>query len=124
MSDAVTKQDFKELRTEMQETAADIRTEMRDTSTEIRTEMRSMFEDMANVMDVMMTRIDERFTNLETALAKQQKDIQQILIRLDHIDKQLEINEQERLILGHQLERLDKWVHELADKINYNLSTP
>lgn len=87
----------------------------------LRREMRAGFDDILQVIDTLVTRFDERFTRLETAFAKQQADIQQILIRLDHIEKSLEISEQERLVMGHQLDRLDKWVHELAGKIGHKL---
>lgn len=103
-SDVATKQDMAGLRTE------------------IKQDMREMFDDVLGVIDVLTTRMDERFTKLEAAFAKQQEDIRQILVRLDHIDKRLEIDEQERLVMGHQLEQLDKWVHELAGKIGYKLS--
>ncbi len=29
----------------------------------------------------------------------------------------------ERLVMGHQLDRLDKWTHELANKIGHTLAT-
>ena len=41
---------------------------------------------------------------------------------MDKIAKQQEIDDDERLVMGHQLERLDHWVHEVADKIGYKLS--
>jgi DNA-binding ferritin-like protein len=36
--------------------------------------------------------------------------------------KQQEISDEERLVMGHQLDRLDAWVHQLADKIGVTLS--
>lgn len=51
------------------------------------------------------------------------EDIQNILNRFDSIEKQLKISEDERLVMGHQLERLNRWVKELADKIGYELTT-
>ncbi|MCA9324037.1 hypothetical protein KC992_02950 [Candidatus Saccharibacteria bacterium] len=56
----------------------------------------------------------------ETMATKE--DIQNILKRLDSIEKQLEISEDERLVMGHQLERLNRWVQELAAKIGYELT--
>ena len=61
--------------------------------------------------------IDKRFENVAS-----KDDTRKILNRLDSIEKQLEISEDERLVMGHQLERLDRWTHELADKIGYKLS--
>lgn len=51
-----------------------------------------------------------------------QKDMQRVLNFLDEIAKRQEISEDERLVVGHQLERLDRWTHELANKIGYKLS--
>lgn len=74
------------------------------------------------------TKLFKHMTTIETKLDKQienmatKDDIQSILARLDSIEKQLEITEDERLVVGHQLERLDRWTHELADKIGYKLS--
>jgi len=43
------------------------------------------------------------------------------LKQLDAISKKQEIDDDERLVMGHHLERVDKWAHELADKIGYEL---
>ena len=49
-------------------------------------------------------------------------DMKMVLISLDSVLKSQEINDDERLVMGHQLERLDKWVHQLADSIGYKLT--
>ena len=49
--------------------------------------------------------------------------MEKVLDMLDKISKQQEIDDDERLVMGHQLDRLDKWTHELAKKIGYNLTT-
>jgi hypothetical protein len=48
-------------------------------------------------------------------------DMQQVYNLMDKIAKQQEIDDDERLVMCHQLERLDRWVHEVADKIGYKL---
>lgn len=63
------------------------------------------------------TKLDTSLENMAT-----KDNIQQILNRLDSIEKQIEISEDERLVMGHQLTRLDKWIHELANKIDYKIS--
>jgi hypothetical protein len=42
--------------------------------------------------------------------------LQRIYDLLDKIAKHQEIDNDERLVMGHQLERLDHWVHEVATK--------
>lgn len=50
-----------------------------------------------------MTRIDERFTKVEGGVADMQKQIQHILNHLDSIEKRLEIADDGRLVMAHQL---------------------
>lgn len=48
--------------------------------------------------------------------------VDRIISSLDALAKRQEIDEEERLVMGHQLERLDQWVHQLAAKIGMELS--
>lgn len=41
---------------------------------------------------------------------------------MDGFLKKQETDDQERLVIGHQLGRLDSWTHELANKIGHKLS--
>ncbi len=61
-------------------------------------------------------KLDAQFEHMAT-----RDDINTILNRFDSIEKQLEIDDDERLVMGHQLERLDQWVHGMAKKIGYKL---
>lgn len=36
--------------------------------------------------------------------------------------KKKEISDDERLVMGHQLDGMDRWVHEIADKIGHKLT--
>jgi predicted nucleic acid-binding Zn-ribbon protein len=76
------------------------------------------FDDVLGVMDVMMTRIDSRFNKVETDLVATQEQVHNILNRLDGIDKRLEISEDERLVMAHQLSRLHDWVERAAERID------
>lgn len=79
---------------------------------------RKDIDDVLHVLDVMMTRIDERFSKVETTLAEMQKQVQNILNQLDHIEKRLEISEDERLVMAHQLTQLHEWVEKAAARID------
>jgi len=59
--------------------------------------------------------VDEKFDRVNNRLDSIEKLI-------DKVIKNQEINDEERLVMGHQLDRLDRWVHEVADKIGYKLS--
>ena len=79
---------------------------------------RKDIDDVLQVLDVMMTRIDERFTNIETTISETQKKVQNILNQLDSIEKRLEISEDERLVMAHQLTQLHEWVEKAAQRID------
>jgi response regulator RpfG family c-di-GMP phosphodiesterase len=74
----------------------------------------------------LFTYMEKRFTELEAKMDKRFDDtntrIDQIMSLLDTLAKQQEINEDERLVMRHHLERLDQWVHQLAEKIGVKLS--
>ena len=79
---------------------------------------RKDIDDVLQVLDVMMTRIDERFTKTESALEKAQVQIQNILNQLDNIEKRIEISDDERLVMAHQLTQLHAWVEQAAERID------
>ena len=87
---------------------------MSDASTVTRKDI----DDVLNVLDVMMTRIDERFSGVETRLEKTQKQVQSTLNHIDSIEKSLEISEDERLVMAHQLTQLHEWVEKAAERID------
>jgi hypothetical protein len=75
-------------------------------------------DDVLGVLDVMMTQIDERFRGVEGEQTKMQAQIQHILDNLDSIEKRLEISDDERLVMAHQLTRLHEWVERAAERID------
>lgn len=79
---------------------------------------RKDIDDVLQVLDVMMTRIDERFTKVESGVIDMQKQIQHILNHLDSIEKRIEISDDERLVMAHQLTRLHEWVEQAAERID------
>lgn len=66
----------------------------------------------------------ERFDKIDKSLEEKAStaDMQRVLGLLDEVAKRQEISDDERLVMGHQLERLNRWTHELAKKIGYELS--
>jgi site-specific recombinase len=78
----------------------------------------SRIDDVLGVLDVMMTSIDGRFNKIESEQAKMQAVTHNILNQLDSIEKRLEISEDERLAMAHQLTRLHAWVERAAERID------
>lgn len=70
--------------------------------------------------------MEKRFGGLEakmdTRFDETNNRIDKIISSLNTLAKRQEIDEAERLAVGHQLERLDQWVHQLAAKIGVELS--
>lgn len=90
--------------------------------TDLRVEIKESFTDVTSILHTFMQQVDDRFIILELENKKIRQDISNILSYLDSIVKKQEISDDERLVMGHQLERLDKWTHQLADKIGYKLT--
>jgi hypothetical protein len=76
-------------------------------------EFTKLFQHLQKLEDKM----DKGFENAAT-----KDEMQIILNRLDSIEKQLEISEDERLVMGHQLTRLQTWAEKAAKRINVPFS--
>lgn len=66
--------------------------------------------------------MEERFDRIDKRFDETNARIDKIIDSLNMLAKRQEIDEEERLVMGHQLERLDQWVHQLAAKIGVELS--
>ena len=66
--------------------------------------------------------LTERFDKIDKQFEAQAVRFDKLETLIDQVLKQQEVDEEERLVMGHQLDRLDRWVHELADKIGYKLA--
>lgn len=71
----------------------------------------------------LFTFMEKRFNDVESKLNDKSEKMQvnKLIDMIDAISKRQEINDDERQVMGHQLSRLDKWVHDLAVKIDYEL---
>ncbi len=62
--------------------------------------------DVDEVLDLMrqfMQQTSDEFQETNSAIAKNAQDIQRVLGYLDSMEKRMEINEDERIVMGHQL---------------------
>ena len=87
-------------------------------------EMRGEFTSVYAQLDKLTTIVIKGFDRIDRDLEKKadKKDLNRLYDLMDKISKKQEIDDDERLVMGHQLDRLDRWVHEVADKIGYKLS--
>jgi len=112
---------MKELRAEFKGEMGDLRAEFKGEMGDLRAELKSSFEDVTSLLQTFIQQVDERFNRVESEHEAMRTDISRIFDYLDSIVKKQQISDDERLVMGHQLERLDRWTHELAKKIGYKL---
>ncbi len=69
--------------------------------------------------------IAKRFDHIDRSLEEKASasDMRRVLDLLDAQAKRQEISDDERIVMGHQLDRLNRWTHELAKKIGHELSS-
>ncbi len=77
-------------------------------------------DEFTKLFTFVSKKLDTIEDKLDTAATK--TDIETILRRLDSIEKQLEITEDERLVMGHQLDMVNRWDNEDVDKIGHKLT--
>ncbi len=90
----------------------------------LETRLDKRFEKVDKQFDRIAKVIVKGFDRIDKVLEEKadKVDLQRVFDLLDKIAKQQEIDNDERLVMGHQLDRLDRWVHDVADKIGYKLS--
>ena len=121
MTTTATKKDITELGTELRGNMKELRAEFKGEMGDLRAELKSSFEDVTSLLQTFIQQVDERFNRVESEHEAMRTDISRIFDYLDSIVKKQQISDDERLVMGHQLERLDRWTHELAKKIGYKL---
>ena len=78
--------------------------------------------DLSLVISDFSNQVANEFIKTNNRIDKIQKDINFIINQIDAISKKQEIDDDERLVMGAHLDRIDKWLHELANKIGYKLT--
>jgi len=91
--------------------------------TGLRAELKESFTDITSLLHVFMQQVDDRFNQVESQQQKTRDEISRVFDYLDNLLKKQSISDDERIVMGHQLDRLDKWTHELAAKIGHKLAT-
>jgi hypothetical protein len=71
---------------------------------------RKDIDDVLTLMQTFMHQVDDRFNRLEDKVDVLQSGMERVLKRLDSIEKDLSISDDERAVMGMQLTRLHDWV--------------
>lgn len=103
MSQAATKQDVKEA---INEAIEGVLIEIRN---------------LADMTHHRFMEVEKRFEHIDGRFDKIERDIEKIFNYLDAISKRLDITEDERVVMGHQIQRAFSWLKTLADKIGVEL---
>ena len=73
-------------------------------------------DEFTKLFQYMTKRFDK--IDIELASKANNDDLQRVLGLLDKISKDIEISEDERLVMSHQLTRIHDWVEKAAKKID------
>lgn len=76
-------------------------------------------------LDKLISAMVKGFDRIDKILEQKadKADLERLYGLADSLAKRQEICDQERLVMGHQLERHNRWMHSLADKAGIQLST-
>lgn len=123
MNDTITKKDLQEI---LQVNNAQL----------IEQTSKAVTGEIGEVLNDMMQRIDERFEKVDVGLFKIEQKMDEhdrqlqelkegqnkIFDILDGIAKKQEIDDDERLVLQHQLNKMITWAKQVADKVGVELT--
>jgi len=78
-------------------------------------------------VDKRFERVDERFFSIEQKIERlieskaDKEDVRKLTTAVDAYAKKADAYFQEMVILAHKVDRLEKWLHQVADKIGLKL---
>jgi len=78
-------------------------------------------------IDEKFDNVDEKFVNIERELNSLQEskadksDINNLMNALDAYAKKADTYFQEMVMLAHKVDKLEKWIHQIAGKVGINL---
>ena len=81
----------------------------------------SAVSDIANIIGDFSNRVDERFNKVESDIAQLNQKYDHLINTLDAFLKRLDNMEADNTARDAHLERLDRWLHQLADKAQVEL---
>lgn len=83
------------------------------------------FESINEQLNKIASALVRGFNRIDISLAEKadKADMDRVLGLLGEMAKRQEVSDHERLVMIHQMDRSDRWTHELAQKIGHKLST-
>ena len=92
--------------------------------------MNQDFSELIEYLDGKFSKIDERFVGIDTRLSNiemkleskaDKADINELMNAIDAYAKKADAYFQEMVMLAHKVDRLEKWVNEIAKKLGMKL---
>jgi hypothetical protein len=88
------------------------------------------FSELVGYLDKKFTKVDERFLGIEDKLDKienvletkaDKADVDRLMTAIDAYAQKADTYFQEMVMLAHKVDKMDKWIHQIADKIGLRL---
>ncbi len=94
-------------------------------SEKLHTRIDLVIESMATKDELtrMFIYMEKRFDDVDNRLdsTASEAEMHKVLNWMDSMEKQVETDTQERLVMGHILDRHGRWIHEIAGKADHQL---
>lgn len=119
MSDAATKSDLKMIDTKIDKLGSKLEGRI-DSLTE---EMRTGFDELTDILRQFMNQTSDEFAKVHAEIADIKKDIQRVYAHIDKIEKQLEIDSDERKVLGYEIQRIHDWAVQAGKRLGFEFKT-
>lgn len=83
--------------------------------------MTNDYKELIEYLDTKFTHIDEKFTHIDKQFSDVRTDFNDLQIAVDGYAKKADIYFQEMLVLARRIDRMEKWMKEIADKVGVKL---
>jgi len=96
--------------------------------------MKEDFSELIGYLDEKFTNINERFTNVDVKFVDMEQkliglaekkadkeDINKLMIAIDGYAQKADTYFQEMVMLAHKVDKMEKWIHQIAEKVGIKL---
>ena len=89
--------------------------------------MKEDFSELIQYLDEKFTKIDTKLVDTEQRLIgldekkADKEDINNLMTAIDEYAKKADIYFQEMVMLAHKVDKMEKWIHQIAEKVGIKL---
>lgn len=92
------------------------------TSVELKKELSAQTEEITDLIKTFMVQVDERFNEVESRLDSLENRFDKLVNTIDGFVGRIDKYETELAARDHKIDRLEKWIEQLAKKTNTKLT--